>query len=151
MTLGNLVKPVFIASILVFSIAGLGIIIQEVTAEHGEIIGIKKLVGVGSNTLDFRDITNDAAQTNVTTVDYSNARNGFVTINLEELDANLDITAIDMVNVNASSTTSGTTNATVILAESGVNTGIFSGTLILGDETVGNTLHVEKNDAIPSS
>jgi len=36
MTLGNLVRPVFIASILVFSIAGLGIILQDVSAEHGD-------------------------------------------------------------------------------------------------------------------
>ncbi len=126
MTLGNLVKPVFIASILVFSIAGLGIIIQEVIAEHGEDPGITKPVGVGSNTLDFRDITNKAPQTNVTTVDYSNVQNGFVTINLEELDANLDIQAIDMVNVTANSTTSGAAKAKVKLTETGINTGIFS-------------------------
>ena len=42
MTLGNLVKPVFIASILVFSIVGIGFFIQEVIAEHGEDPGITK-------------------------------------------------------------------------------------------------------------
>lgn len=151
MTLGILVKPVFIASILVFSIAGLGIILQDVSAEHGEDPGITTAVVVGSNTLSFRDITNTAPQTSTLTLDESKVKKkGFYTINLEELDANLDVTAIDTVIATASSTTSELVmeSASVTLTESDVNTGIFSGKLIFGDETVGNTLHVEKGDVV---
>ena len=141
MTLGNLVKPVFIASILVFSIAGLGIFIQEVSAEHGENPGITKPVVIGSNTLSFRDITNTLPQTSTLTVDMSQSQQGLVTINLEELDANLDATAIETVIVTASSPTSGATVAIVPLTESGDNTGFFSGVLnLIATPTVGNSL-----------
>ncbi len=114
MTLDNFSKLVFVASILVFSIAGLGIIFHDVSAEHGEDPGITKTVIAGINTLDFRDITNTNPQTSSLTVDYSKAKNGIVTINLEELDANLDITAIDMVNATANSTTSGAAKAKMV-------------------------------------
>jgi len=53
MTLGNLVKPVFIASILVFSVVGLGLILQDASAEHGEDPGITKTVIAGAKTLDW--------------------------------------------------------------------------------------------------
>ena len=99
MTLGNFAKPVFVVSILVFSIIGLGFILQDVSADHGEDPGITKSVIVGSNTLLLRDISNTNPQTSTLTVDYSNAKQGSVIINLDEADANLDVTAIDTVTI----------------------------------------------------
>jgi len=152
MTLGNLVNPVFIASILVFSIAGLGIIIQDVSADHGEEPGITKAVVNGSNTLSFRDIANTAPQTSTLTLDMSQAKQGLVTINLEELDANLDSTAIDLVIATANSTTSGPVKANVTLTETGIATGIFSGTLFLSTtESIDDTLQVSNGDSITAS
>jgi hypothetical protein len=149
MTLGNLVKPIFVVSILVFSIVGMGLIIQEVSADHGEDPGITKPVVIGTNILKFRDITNTDAQTSTITIDNSMAEQGILTITLEELDANLDVTEIEIVTVTANSTTSGAVKANVPLTETGVNTGIFTGQLILSTtETVDNKLQVSEGDVI---
>jgi len=131
MTLGNLVKPVFIASILVFSIAGLGMIIQEVTAEHGVDPGITKPVVAGPNTLTFRTLSTEN-QTFTLTIDESKVfQQGFYTINLEELDANLDLQVKDDVTVTATATSGA--SIPVTLVETDVNTGSFKGILCLID------------------
>ncbi len=146
--LANVAKPVFVISLLVLSIIGQGFI-QSAYANHGEDPGITKPAVIGSNTLSFRDITNTNPQTSTITIDNSEAEQGILKINLEELDANLDITAIDMVTVTANSTTSGALKANVLLTETGVNTGIFTGELRLSStETVDNKLQVSEGDVI---
>jgi len=146
--LRNCAKPIFVISLIALSFIALGLLIPSVSASHGE-DGITQPLGVGAQTISFRDATSILLQSSILTVDTSEASSGSITINLEEPDANFDANTIQVVLSSVTSTTSDSVEAIVELTETGVDTGTFSGTLFLSKSaTSGNNLQVANGDDI---
>jgi len=142
-------KTVFTILSIVLSIFAIGIFSPIVFADHGSDFR-EESIDVGSNILTFRDSTSVLLQTHTLSVDSSSSFSGFITVNLEEPDANLDQGGVEIRLASATSTTSGSVEASIELTETGVNTGIFSGTLFLstGITTTGNTVQISDVDEI---
>ena len=145
--IANAAKPVFVISLLVLSIIGQGLI-QSAYASHNGEHGIKKPVVAGPNTISFRNLLL-VNQSSTLTIDTSQAANGILTINLVELDKNLNATTLDVATATATSPTSGAAEAIVPLTETGIDTGTFSGTLLLSQtETTGNKLQISQGEDV---
>ena len=139
-------------SILIFSIFGFANLMQNSFSEHppsNDFI-TKSLTDGTMVTIDYRDITNTSPQSTTLSIDPASPIVGdTVTVTVEEQDANLDILELDIVISSATSTTSGLAEATIQMTETGVNTGTFSGTLILSSSaTTGNTLEIAPDDEL---
>ncbi len=149
LNLRNCAKPIFVISLFALSFMALGLLVPSVSASHGE-DGITQPLGVGADQIiSFRDVTNILLQSSTLTVDTSEASSGSIIINLEEPDANFNATTIQVVLSSATSTTSDSVEAIVELTETGIDTGTFSGTLILSlSTTSGNNLEVARGDDI---
>ena len=145
----TLSKSISLVSILVLSIISVGFLLPQVIADHGVDPGITKSLTAGSQIINFRDTTNTNPQSSEVSVDTSTTRAGFFTIIVEEEDANLDATAIDVILSSATSTTSGSDEATTTMPETGPDTGVFSGTINVSlNPTSGNNLQVGPVDEI---
>jgi len=107
-------------------------------------------VVIGSNIVSFRDSTNIMLQSSTISLDTSSVKAGFVTIIVQEKDANLDSSGIDVVLSSATSTSSGSEKATVELSETSEDSGTFSGKLFVSTSgpTSGDTLELGLGDAI---
>jgi len=136
-------KTIFIVSILVLTIATSGLLLPQVIAEHGE-TGITKPL-----------VANSLPQSLTLTTDFSTIESDLsFTITVEEPDANLDSSAIDVTqNATAFSDTSFPVNATTIMTETGPDTGIFTGTIQVSEEgpTAGNVLQISNDDVVTAS
>jgi len=144
-------KSISLVSVLVLSIISVGFLLPQVTADHGEDPGITKSLDAGISTIvSFRDTTNVLLQSVTLSVDTSTIKAGFFTIVVEEEDANLDSTAIDVILSSATSTSSGLDEATTSLSETGPDSGVFSGTIqvSVGGTTEGNNLELRLGDDI---
>jgi len=145
----NFPKSIFLVSLLVVSFASLGVILPNANANHDS---MTKTMDPTFERIPFRDVTNVVVQLSSLTLDFSKVDSGILTVSLNETDKNLDLVSIDTVIATANSTTSGAAQATILLNETGVNTGIFNGTLNLSlDTTSGNTIQVSKGDDITVS
>jgi len=139
-------------SILIFSIFGFANLMQISFSEHPPANDFitKSLTGGTMATIDYRDITNTSLQSAILSIDPASPNlDDTVTVTVEEQDGNLDILDLDILLSRTNSTTSGLANATVLMTETGVNTGTFSGTLILSSSTTtGNNLEYAQNDQL---
>jgi len=104
----------------------LGSLNQNSFADHDT---VTKTITNGDNTINYRDITNLVDQADApATLSLDNGpfipgENVMVTVT--EADANLDLDDIDTISVTA--TTPSGFNKVVILTETGINTGVFTG------------------------
>jgi len=144
-------KSIFIVSLLVLTLTTGGLLLPYIIAEHGG-DGIIKPVGVGANVVEFRDITNVLPSGSTITTDFSSIESdSSFTITVEEEDANLDSSAVDVTqNATAYSDPVTKVNATTIMTETGPDTGIFTGTINVSDEgpTAGDVLEIDSGDEI---
>ena len=130
-------KSIFLMGVFTISIGILFLFPSIVDAAHPpENDSVTKSLVAGSNIVSIRDITNLMPQMNTTNLDTSTIKAGFITIIVEEFDANLDGTGVDIVLSSATSTSSGSDTVTTQLVETGVDTGVFTGRLEI---TIGPT------------
>jgi len=144
-------RPVFLFAIILASIFVVGFFPSIVDAAHPpENDSVSKSLVAGSNIVSFRDITNIMEQSSAVSVDSSTIKAGFITIIVEEKDANLDSTGIDVVLSSATSTSSGLEKVTIELTETGVNSGTFTGPLTVTPfgPTTDSTLELGPGDDI---
>jgi len=140
--------------ILVFSISifSAGYYLQTIHAEHpapNDFI-TKSLTGGTIAIIDYRNTANTSPQSVTLDINSTSPKPGdTITVTVDEEDGNLDISALDVLLARANSQTSGSVNATIQMTETGVNTGFFSGTLILSSSTTtGNNLEFGQNDQL---
>jgi len=134
-------------SILALSLISMGLLLPQVIAEHGVDPGITKPLDVGPNVVDFRDTTNIMLQSSTLSIDVRSIKAGFITIIVEEKDANLDSSGIDVVLSSATSTSSGSVEATVELSETSEDSGVFTGKLFVSlSDTSGDTVELRVGD-----
>jgi len=96
--------------------------------------------------VSLRDISNTANSTSTITGD---AVPGTLSITVTDKDANFDSLSADVIMSSATSTTSGISEATATLTETGPDTGTFTGTIALsGSPTSGNNLETTSGDEI---
>jgi len=136
-------KKIFAISSLVLSIAVIGLFSPMVYAEHGANFRTE-LIQPGSEILTFRDSTNILLQSSTLSLDSTTIKAGFITIILQEEDANLQSapafagefpTGVEIRLSSASSTSSGQETVQVELTETDANSGLFTGRLNLGPGT----------------
>jgi len=142
----NYVNSIFLLSLIVLSLF-VFVTFENVQAQHSD-EGITKSLVVGINQLTYRDSSNTEPQNAIVSLDTSTAISGFVTITIEEEDSNLDFSAVDIILSSATSTSSGLVETEVQLEETGPDTGIFSGRLILSTTTEPGKLEIASGDAI---
>jgi len=131
---------------IVFLVLSVGFVMVSVNAEHDT---VTKIVSSGDNTVAIRDISNTANTTQSVTLTGTLLPGNTITISVTDTDANLNSTGIETTTVTSNSTTSNPSTATSILTESGVNTGFYTGTLVLSSSTTtGSTLQVTRGDDI---
>ena len=147
-------KKIFIVSILVLTITASGFLLPQVIAEHGE-TGITKPLVAGPNIVTFRDITNVLPQSSTLTTDLSTIESDLsFTITVEEPDANLDPSVVDVTqDATAKSDTSDPLEASTTMTETGADTGIFTGTIQVSEQgpTAGNVLQISNDDVVNTS
>jgi len=141
----NLSKPaktVFIVSIILTSVVAIGVLLPLIEAAS-----ITYLLTPGTNVLDFRDITN----TQNRTVSISSIK-AFPTLDITvaDNDANANLLSADTVLSSATSNSSPSTFANTILTETGINTGVFTGTITLSSSsaTSGSLLQAQPTDDV---
>ncbi|QUC64802.1 hypothetical protein NsoK4_00490 [Nitrosopumilus sp. K4] len=125
----NLSKPVkalILASIIITTLTAI-----ELTTSGVDAASISKSLSAGTNTITFRDISDG----NVTQTISGTATGNTLTIDVSDLDADLDVLSADVITSSATSTSSGANVANVILTETGPSTGFFSGTVTLSSAT----------------
>jgi len=110
--------------------------IQYVDATHGANFRTE-LIQPGSEILTFRDSTNDLLQTSTLSVDTSTVNEGFITIVLQEDDANLqsapafDTTGVE-IRIASVKSSSDSQSVDVPLVETSANSRTFVGTHDVG-------------------
>jgi len=133
-------KKLILLSVLLVSFVTLGVVLPSVDAVHppGRDTVIVDLPN-GDFNVSFRDAFNSNPQSPTVTFD---PEVGFITITVNDIDANLDPNALDQVIASASSTGS-TGVATTVLTETGTDTGIFEGVILTtSNPTNGNNLQI---------
>lgn len=93
---------------------------------------LSKPISIGTNTLTFRDIN---AENTPITISATSDRLRNLTIQANDVDANLDIFSKDVTMICASSSTHPDANLLVPLTETDSSTGLFSGTITLHSST----------------
>jgi hypothetical protein len=131
-------------------------------ADHGSDFRAE-LISPGSEIVTFRDSTNVLLQSATLSVDTSTVKAGFITVILEEKDANLQSgpnafeetftqffrDGVEMRFSSASSTSSGQETVDVKLTETDANSGLFTGRLNVGSgATTDNELQLGIGDEI---
>jgi len=142
-------KKLILVSLLTVSLVTLGLVLPSVDALHppGADTVVIDLPN-GDINVSFRDAFNSNPQNPTATAD-SNVSAGLVTITVNDVDANLDPNALDQVIASASSPTSGTDVATTVLIETGLDTGVFVGSIFTTpNPTTGDQLQVSLGDPI---
>jgi len=168
----NFAKSIFFIAII--SVAAFGLLAPVIEATHPPgADSVTRPITDDDNTIKYRDITNrvdqvidpvspgtcdegytfnpdtNKCESGSSSVDTSNLREDFFTVEVTDPDANLDTSGIDLVLSSASSTSSGEKLATAILTETGVNTGMFTGPIQIGlSSTTGDTLELGLGDDI---
>jgi len=148
-------KSITVVSIVALSLISMGFMLPQVIAEHGEVTGITKpLDADATNIVSFRDTTNLMMHSLTVSVDTSAIKAGFITIIVQEEDANLDTTAIDVILSSATSTSSELEEppglAFTVMPETGPDTGVFSGTINIkrSGPSEGNNLQLQPDNDI---
>jgi len=138
-------KPIFLPFI-VFIVAFV-FLIPAIDASHN--IFTKTLTSA-ADTVTFRDTSNTDVTTQSVSLDKSNYLPGDTAIvTVLDRDANFDPDVVNSVESTANSTTSGSVLATSTLTETNVNSGIFTGNIILSSSTTtGNQLEISGGDSI---
>jgi len=136
-------KIIFVLALFVLSF-GVFEIFENIFATHNTITktftsGIDKMIS-------FRDIGNTDPTVRSISVDPDTTIE--LTITVIDDSADIDTGTLDVVFSSATSTTSGAAAATATLTETGVNTGEFTGTIILSSTstTSGNVLQANSGD-----
>jgi len=142
-------KAVSVVSIFSLFIIAFGILPPLVNAENPQPSVVTLELDPGDNIASFRDTTNVFPTSSTVNVDTSSIKAGFFTIIVEDKDANLDRTSLDVILSGATSTSSDQDIVETILTETGVDTGTFSGPVSVGlGPTTEDTLEVGLADAL---
>jgi len=138
-------KAVFFVALIATSVVTL--LIPTIDAEHGT-DGITVPLTNGTNQISFRDISNTNPHSFNATADTSTTSAGFITITVTDVDANLKLTEADVILASATSTSSGSVATEFSLTETLVDSGTFSGQLLISPSTQTGKLKVSNNDEI---
>jgi len=104
---------------------------------------------IPTTILNFRDNMNTANSTATVSFSSSTLTLGSNEITVTHQDANVDLISQDSILVSVNSTTSNPAEAVVTLLETGVDTGVFTGNVILSSSTTtGNTVQASVGDSI---
>jgi len=137
-------KHLLIFSSLLFSILLFAPLTPDADATHkitndlvGDVTITYDLIPAETNQIFYRDSTNSDPQPTAQEIgetiqlDASTIKAGFVTISITEEDSNLNPSAMDVILSSATSTTSGLDETPVTLKETGNDTGLFTGILLV--------------------
>ncbi len=155
-------KNILIVSILAISLASL-VVIPTVYALHpAGNDSVTKIITAAENEISYRDIFNNNKQVDphsfsevlsedpiaTVEVDSTTAGSGFLSIEITDVDANLDASALDVILSSANSTTSGLVKTDFELTETDVDSGMFTGQLLISSEPEAGKLQVVGGDDV---
>ena len=140
--LSKTTKVLLVVGLFAFSFSAFQIF-DTILADHNTVT--KTLLAAPNQMISLRDIANTESTTISVSVDVDPGNELVITVT--DPDADLDTGTLDIVFSSATSTTSGAATATATLTETGVNTGLFNGTITLSSSTTtGSTLEADNND-----